>query len=1630
MEEQITQKPDQDDEQPVTWQRRAWAIARRIVAFAVLFLLMVFLVFQVPAVQTWTARQLAGMLSKTLETQVTVDRLSLLFLNSFSLEEFYIEDLQGDTLLYTGSLEVRLSLRPQDIFRRGLVVQSAALEQARLNWLHRAGAEESNLEEVLGKLFKPREPDQPSRPFQMDLKVLRMNDLRFVKQDDQKGNYLDIALGRGAVFFRRFDLPEKRITASRLVLFDPVVAVETRPAMADTLARDGPSAKSDSSGLHLEVVSFELDNGSFRLDNFRKTPARNAPPGVIDFRHMQVEEIGIRIFDFSLEEQVFAGRIDQITARESNSGFVLRRMEVQRAEVSPQIINLEGVAIQTPGSLVRDTVRLKYRTYKDFSEFVDRVRLDVDLQRARVALKDIIAFAPGLSKNSFFVENREEVLKVEGELRGSVNNLSGRELLIETKDGSAVLQGRFSANNLALRNEEILNLRLENFKSNVRLFKQLFPTSSMPESFYRLGDVQFQGYFQGFFADFVAYGDLRTELGRAEMDMRMNLVPGRENAEYSGALSLQQFDLGGWTGDPDFGTVTLTSRVIGGKGLTEERAQAELKARIENLTYKGYRYENAVMNGELKQNQFDGRLSIQDDNIDLDFEGKVDLTEQLPLFRFAAQVNRLDLKELNLTEQDYVASGKAVLDVRERRLAEMQGDIVLEGVELVKNQREVFRLDSLQLHSDIDQDSIKTISLNGNMVDGEIVGRFDIATIGSVFLDVVAQNFPGFARQLNLQRASKPYKPHQFVYDIHIEDSQGFQELLIPKLGRIREAHLTGFFDSKADSMLVDAELPVFRYDSIRLFNPVLVFNVVNQFGELDLVMDSVQLTPRIKLGPTFLLNFVKGDTLLFGFSTEPLPDSQDNELDETVLDDLNFNGHFFALDSTGFQVEFEDSDLLVFREKWTINPENYIQFGKEFTRIENFTLSNGTQEFKLESVDQKGLRFDLLHLPFSGVEQFWSSPNITFGGQFDLSASVNNLFELSGFSLLMSSPQLSMNDEEVGRVVLSSRADSLSGRLDSELRIAGNGQVIEAKGYFNLGEASPGVEGAPAKPHFDYTLSLTNLPVSVPAQFIRELLTYTYGTVDGEVRIHGTPQKPNIGGQLELNEVEFMIDYLQTRYRIPTARLAINNRLFDASGTVLYDRYGHTAVISGGISHDRLKDFALAASLDANRFLGLNTKDDGENPFYGHALGTGLVRFSGSFKQTNIYINATVGDSTRFVIPVDNSTEESGMDFIRFVNKQEEARQVRQRLNTDLKGLNLDFDLTVTNEAVVEIVFDEQAGDILKGQGRGNLQIGLTRDGLFTMFGDYTIARGEYLFTLYNVVNKKFEIKEGGTIIWSGDPFEAQLNVEAQYSNISTSVSNFIQEYISVASSDIQSEASQPTRINLLMHLRGQLLQPAIDFDIRFPDLRGELLTYCESKMRVLRRDQNELNRQVFGLIVAGQFLPADATLQGSGILFHTMSEFVSNQLSLLLTDLFSEFIRDGRVLSGIDLDIAYSQFQNTSLEDGQSLVTGNEFQVRLRQDFFDDRLSVTLGSNVGVGGNVSTAPGASGAFVGNDVIIEYVLNRDRSLKLKVYQRLQPDIGGGRRLQVGTGLSFRKEFDNFGDFLRSFRRDAKGLSE
>ena len=75
-----------------------------------------------------------------------------------------------------------------------------------------------------------------------------------------------------------------------------------------------------------------------------------------------------------------------------------------------------------------------------------------------------------------------------------------------------------------------------------------------------------------------------------------------------------------------------------------------------------------------------------------------------------------------------------------------------------------------------------------------------------------------------------------------------------------------------------------------------------------------------------------------------------------------------------------------------------------------------------------------------------------------------------------------------------------------------------------------------------------------------------------------------------------------------------------------------------------------------------------------------------------------------------------------------------------------MNFELEVTRDADIKLIFDEKIGDVIQGTGNGNLIMEIDRVGNFNMFGSYEVYDGKYDFTLQNVIDKKFRMVQGGT--------------------------------------------------------------------------------------------------------------------------------------------------------------------------------------------------------------------------------------------------------------------------------------------
>ncbi|MCE1199986.1 MAG: translocation/assembly module TamB, partial [Marinilabiliales bacterium] len=319
-------------------------------------------------------------------------------------------------------------------------------------------------------------------------------------------------------------------------------------------------------------------------------------------------------------------------------------------------------------------------------------------------------------------------------------------------------------------------------------------------------------------------------------------------------------------------------------------------------------------------------------------------------------------------------------------------------------------------------------------------------------------------------------------------------------------------------------------------------------------------------------------------------------------------------------------------------------------------------------------------------------------------------------------------------------------------------------------------------------------------------------------------------------------------------------------------------------------------------------------------------------------------------------------------------------------------MNITATPAAKIQILFNSTLGDVITGQGTGNLRMVYDKEGNFTMFGDYVIDKGDYLFTLQNMIGKRFKLEEGGTISWNGDPYGANVDLNAVY-NLKASVRDLLVDMN-------KNENTGRVPVVCKINLSKKLFNPTLKFDISFPTVdertRDELQQFIST--------QDDVNRQMLALLLIGQFYTpeyirgrSDSQTNAGNLVGATTSEMLSNQLSNWLSQISSSF------------DIGFNY------KPGDQVNT-NQMELALSTQIFDDR--VTINGNIGNNSNLQSMNNNS---VVGEIELFIKLIKSGKLQLKAYNRSNTDMTYDTApYKQGLGLSYRESFNSFRDLFRT----------
>lgn len=1556
-------------------------------------------------VQNYLVQKTAAFLSKKIGAPVKIDYFSWNLFQDVAVNGFLIGDRNNDTIISAKSLNIDISY--WSLFQKKFSIDAIALDGAVVH-LETDTSGRLNLATLFSGDTTVSQPtvNTSKKPFDwlIDLKKICLTTVDFLFDDKKNKAAYAVNLPKLLVDIDKLGLNDKKTVIESILIDKPYIAIQNT-SKPPTEKEQIPIHFLDSlSSVHIKNIT--IADAVIKVDNINKAIKEKG----IDFNHLALTKVNISLQNGWIKADTITADATALTLNEK-SGFAINNLQAA-IRFTPQLIALNQLSLSTPNSKLTNSFSLSFNHLDDFKNFNEKVKLKAQLENTQLALKDLAFFVPKIEKfqHNDFVIN--------GAVEGKVNTLRGKNLVINFGNHT-FLKGSFSADGLPDFANTFISFNLDRFQTTATDMHHFYPYKKLPKEIEKLGLIAYSGHFDGFPTDFVTNGKLYTSLGNATTDINLKIDKNTNTSNYSGLLNLNHFNLGKLIDKENEITYIAGNLKVNGSGFKAADINTKVNGKITELIFRNHNYSDITIDGRLAKKSFDGTLRVLDEFLAGTFDGNVDFSNTIPKFLFNADLEKADLKAMNLTKDALTISGKLQANFSGKKIDDLIGEINASKFNI---QRGDYQMNIADIHFSSTQLSptVKKLSLNSPYLEAEVYGQYNFTELPRAIKNYLYTTFTK-----NPELNVKPIRPQQFDFFVRIYDSSGITKLIDPKFKLIRNSVIEGNFNSINHEIAMNGFIPELVYDNYRITKNEIKLNSAN--GDFDFAMTTDQLYIKDSL---FL------DTLVL--ATEKL-DSNGFKLTAQVFDSKKYNRAILQAlvspKSNSTDISFlPTSDVYLGGNKWQFSPDNKINIYKKIISAENMVFFSGAQELSLKTFltndTMTGVNLIAKETNLSELLALFNTKAKDLKGRVNGNVLVSQLFYGPKILANVDINALQLGNIPLGDLRVRSKLTDSLDKANLYLTLKNDINDIDIYGTYTLTKGKSGMDLTANIIKGD--LRFLNYPS------FEKYVKQVNGDFSANLTIKGPLNDIALDGKVVINNADLTVSFLNTHYSLKNEEVKVSKNTFDIDQITLYDVYNNTATGSGKMYHKNFKNFTLDLKVVTPNFQCLNTTQQQMPTFFGEVLGSGTILFSGETPLVNVRAFAKTNIGTHCAIPITTTYETNTYSFYKFVNKAADTLPVlvkKKSTPIKLKGVNFILDLDVTPDAILDVILDESAGDKLSSQGSGNIKIEVLRNGRFNIYGLYEVVKGDYLFTLQNIVNKRFNIQRGGTITFNGDVYKAQLNMDATYTT-RTSTYDLVADLNNASTNTISEEALSRAKnrvaTNLLLKLRGILSNPEIQFDISPQDVDPLVKTYVDNIIQQLRTNDAEMNKQVFGLLVLNRFLPITSSAfntlgnnsgTGGSAAINTVSEFLSSQLSRYMSDMFEN-------LNVKDFDIRFNLKQYDQTTNNSSSTTFDqrrELQLALSKRFLNNRLSINVGGNLDFGdrtdGNNTTKQTTN---ITGDFQIEYVLDKNGNWRIKAFNRGDYDNFYQKNInKTGIGISYRKEFDGISDFFRK-KKDNK----
>ena len=1561
---------------------------------ALLLLLVVWILIQIPFVQKKAAQYAAYRLEKVLGTQVDVGGMQLGLLNRFSLENVMVYDRAGDTLLSAGRL--KLALTDWFIFQDTTELKYIGLHDVRVKLQRNDSAWNFSF---LNEVFSGGEKDTAtSEPILLKLKIAEITNLRFERLDYWRGRFLHGGVKSLYVKGKTTDLTNGLIELESADLVGPEyrdLRMKGRWSRQDSLAFwKGIDSMDrldklrpvlpDPDPFRLIVNNISIKEGNLQFYNRRKRPSST---GVFDERDIIITAISGKATDLRVTGDTIRANV-KLKANE-RSGFRIQSLETQFT-MHPHMMEFDGLDLVTNNSRVGPYYAMRYSTFDNMEYFLDSVQIVARMRNAKVSMEDIAVFAPDLA-------GIKQVGILSGDARGTVSDFVVNNVDLST--GKSRVTGTYAMKGLVDIDHTVIDFStadtriylpdLEVWASELKALQQT-PVAN-------LGVIGFKGNFRGTPFDFLVNGNFATNAGSIDADLKLKMEG--EGKGYISHIKMADLDGGKLLGVPKMGRMIFGGEVKSdGFGVDNP---VNITGLLKELSYNQYTYRNLDVKSVFADYKLDADMLANDPNLQGRISTTLNFKEKRQRYNAKGKVDYANFYNLKLFNDTILFRGDFDVDFSGNNIDAFLGYARFYNAS-VSNGRQPLSFDSLLIESSVDSTTgNKRLSLRTNEAEGFVEGKFDLSRLGNSFSLFLSRYYP------TLIKAPGGNVPGQdFTFEVKTRKVEPFLRLFDKEIGGGEFANILGSLNSETNQLLVSGDIPSFRYGSMALSDVNIRANGSGNKLDIFGAAANFQLNEQISFPNAELKVATINDSTRLTINTTT----------SGPLGNAAINADLFS-QPEGFEIRFNESSFIANKKKWIIEPDGGFLFKNKILFSDGLVLVQEQQRIEaFTQPSEEGHWNDL----FVNLHQFnmgdWLPYFVTdprLEGIVSGNTVINDPLGDAKMDSKLRIEQFHFNNDSVGLVTVEGKYDSKKEMVEALVKSENPEYDFDAIVNLNFKDSA-------AYP-INSRVVLRNERLSVLKQYLSDVFTDIDGFANGELLVRGPFAKPAIVGKVKVTGAEMLVDYTQCTYRIDSATVVFGDNYIDFGRLNIKDEKGRAGLVEGRFYHRFFDSLSFNLRLRSEGMQVLNTRAGNNDLFYGSVIGKATMALSGPLNNMQMRITGAPTDSSWISVSTEDSRTSGEADYIVF---KEYGSEAEVQVDTSVTNIHILLELTANPLCRVDVVLDELTGDIISATGNGNLTIRSGTADPTEMRGRFMVESGSYNYTFQSFIRKPFILEGDGNnfLEWNGDPYEANMNITATYVAKDVSLRDLVSNENSAFALD-QNARNYKGDVWVNALIKGKLSSPDITFKIEFPP--GSVMRNNITANDLLRRiseDESENLRQVTYLIVFRSFAPykqgAGVRNPGADLAVNTISELVSGQMEKILTGVIQDLTRD----KSLSVDLS-TNFYNSS----QTLGNVNAFSqydrmnvdFNLNRTYFNSRVKVNLGSDFDL--NVRNTATTGFQFL-PDVSVEFILTSNRRLRAIIFKRDNLDISG-RRNRAGASISYRKDFERlFG------RKDEEAL--